>query len=73
MHVKAVIMNHDNRGSTNKLYHKLSSEFDVSVFDSGSKNEERSDYTTHVFPNVFWTGCWNHAMSLFKCFDVIWY
>jgi len=70
--IKAVIINHNQKESTNKLCEKLTGTFNFSVFDSGSDEDQVSQYTTHRFENLYWTGCWNKAMELFKDYDVLW-
>jgi len=72
MHVKVVVMNHNHKDSVDKIYKSLSCDFDVSIFDSGSEYSQRSKFTTHIFPNIYWTGCWDMALDLFAGFDVIW-
>jgi hypothetical protein len=70
--IKVVIFNHDQRKTSEKLYRELRQEFDTALFDSGSSSTEVSPLSTHKFPNLYWTGCWNKAWELFGDSDLIW-
>lgn len=70
--IKAVIFNHNRRESAELLFQQLSSAFDTALFDSGSREDQVCSSTTHLFENLYWTGCWNRAMSLYREYDVVW-
>lgn len=70
--IKAVIFNHNQPATSERLLTLLSSCFDSALFDSGSDPEQHSSLTTHSFDNLFWTGCWNKAWQTFPDYDVIW-
>jgi|AGTN01.1.fsa_nt_gi hypothetical protein len=72
MRVKAVIFNHDQKGSAEKLFEALEPQFDMALFDSGSSQDQISTLSTDKFDNIYWTGCWNKAWELFPDYDVIW-
>lgn len=70
--VKAVVFNHNRRNTAEALFHNLKDVFDTALFDSGSDADQISLHTTHAFPNLYWTGCWNKAFEEFPEADVIW-
>jgi hypothetical protein len=70
--IKAVIFNHNQRETSEALLKGLSESFDTALFDSGSIESQVSSHSTHVFENLYWTGCWNKCWELFPDFDVIW-
>lgn len=73
LRIKVVVMSHNQKETTDELYRALSPVFDVSVFDSGSDPDQIPDTVTHGYGNLYWTGCWNEAMRLYRdtC-DVLW-
>lgn len=69
---KAVIFNHNQRQTSERLFKQLSGTFDTALFDSGSDPRAVSPLSTHCFDNIYWTGCWNKAWEIFADYDVIW-
>jgi hypothetical protein len=71
--IKAVVMSHNQPVSTDELYRKLASCFNVTVFDSGSDEDKRPSCPVERLPNLYWTGCWREAMKRYgKGLDFLW-
>lgn len=72
MKIKVVVFNHNQRKTADQLFSQLSTVFDTALFDSQSERGQISSFTTHSFPNLYYTGCWNKAFELFPDCDVVW-
>ena len=70
--IKAVVFNHNRRATAEALFNSLKVVCDAALFDSGSSRDQVSPDSTHTFPNLYWTGCWNKAFEIFPDADVIW-
>jgi len=64
-------MCHDKPDSSALLREKLSEAFAVTLFDSGSEKCPPKNPDV-VFPNLYWTGCWNQAIHCFPDCDALW-
>lgn len=74
MKIAVVVIHHNQPEKADSLFEKLVEGFeDVFLFDSGSEPELMPIHITHTFDNIYWTGLWNEAISLFgKSHDVVW-
>ena len=72
MRIKAVIFHHNNPENADFLFERLSSVFDVELWDSGSLPNRVPRHVTHSFPNFYGTGAWNHMMKNYSDYDVVW-
>lgn len=77
MKVAAVIMCHNSPDTTERLRKELLSVVDrLWVVDSGSDKDSRARKTDEVIycDNLYWTGCWNYAIQLFRetDADILW-